>query len=140
MKGMMEGIDDCHTCRSTLLGENDSQFGALTSHKEYVQGASNLVYPINSVMEVLQKCEEYFKSLAASDSLLGLKSPVKSIATFVLSKFAGNLPTSDQRRERADKLLIDRYCRLRLKIYLCHKHRAACAGLSSKTCAGVGLA
>ncbi|CAN8008777.1 unnamed protein product, partial [Ixodes pacificus] len=68
----MDGIDDCHTCKSALLGGNGSRFGALTSHKEYVQGASNLLYPTNGVMEILQKCEEYFKSLAASDSLLSL--------------------------------------------------------------------
>ncbi|CAN7945895.1 unnamed protein product [Ixodes pacificus] len=137
---MMKGIDDCHICKSALLGKNDNRFGALTLHKEYMQGASNLLCPTRGVMEMLQKCEEYFKSLAASDSLLGLKSPVKSIATFLLFKFPGNLPTCDQHREKADKLPIDRYSRLRLQIYLRHKHRAACAGLSSKTCAGVGLA
>lgn len=140
LKGMMEGIEDCQTCKGALLGGSDSQYGALTLYKEYVQGANNLLYPTDDVMNVLQKCEEYFKSLAASDSLLGLKSPVRSIAAFLLSKFAGNLPTCDQHREKMDKLLMDRYSRLRLKIYLRHKHRAACAGLSSKTCAGVGLA
>ncbi|CAN7995335.1 unnamed protein product [Ixodes pacificus] len=137
---MMEGIDDCHARKSALLGGNDSRFCALTLRKEDVQGACNLLYPTNGVMEMLQKCEENFKSLEASDTLLGLKSPVKSIATSLLSKFAGNLATCDQHREKADKLLIDRYSRLRLKIYLHHKHRAACAGLSTKTCAGVGLA
>lgn len=139
LKGMANTIEGCNRCKSALLGRNDSRYAGLTLYKEYVQSANHLLYPTDEVMDILHKCEEYFKSLVHSDSILGLKSPVKSIGTFLLSKFAGNLSTCDQHGEKMDKLLIDRYTCLRLKIYLRHRHRVACEGYSSKTCAGVAL-
>lgn len=100
VNSMMKGIDDCHICKSAVLAGNDSQFGALTLCTEFVQGASHLLYPTNGAIEVLQKFNEYFKSISASNSLPVLKLSVKSIVIFVLSKCAGNLPNCVQRNNK----------------------------------------
>lgn len=79
LKGMAKTIEGCNRCKSSLLGRNDSRYAGLMLYKEYVQSASHPLHQTDKVMDIVRKCEEYFKSLVYSDSILGLKSPVKSI-------------------------------------------------------------
>lgn len=139
LKALIHAIGDCGTCRSVLIGNSESQYGALTSLREYVEDETHLVYPTHDVMNVLCQSEELFKSISASGRLMGLNAPLKTLAAVLHERFSGYLDTCEDHKEKVDRLLLDSFSRIRLRIYLKQMHKGSASSHSSKTCASVQL-
>lgn len=139
LRSILKSIDNCKSCRAALTDSASGKYSSLIQLKEYVKNAGNLIQPSTSVMTVLMDCEENFKTFAEMDEVMKLKKPFSSILSALQKSVKMHLGCCSLHKPAVEKLLLEKYVRTRLKIYLRQQHAHRVNGAASKTCAAANL-
>nr|XP_037289104.1 LOW QUALITY PROTEIN: uncharacterized protein LOC119182074 [Rhipicephalus microplus] len=110
LRSVLKFIPNCKSCKAVLTDSAFGKYSSLIQLKEYVKNVGNLIQPSMSVMTILMDCEENFKTFAEMCEVM-----------------------------KVEKLLLEKYVRTRLKIYLRQQHKHRVNGAASKTCAAANL-
>ncbi|KAG0439724.1 hypothetical protein HPB47_016550 [Ixodes persulcatus] len=129
-----------NTCKGVLTSDSNGEYSTLIRLKEYVRGSENLTYPSHAVMQFLTACEEQFKGLTYTTEILNVASPFKTIAAVLRKNNSLVSKACSGHKSDVNRLILDKYLHLRLKIHLKQARlEKRASGHSSKTCARVNL-
>ncbi|XP_029850962.2 uncharacterized protein LOC115332689 [Ixodes scapularis] len=139
LKSLIKSIGNCKDCKGALVEDSTNQYSSLIRLKEYVKNAGNLIQRSQTVMSLLIECEENFKAFAEMNEILTLKTSFTSILNALCKSVRVRLGCCDMYHARAEKILLDKYVRTRLMIYLRQQHARGVDEASSMSCAAANL-